>query len=98
MQQTDTQASDAGQAAAPVISARGLKKRYGDVQAVGGVSFDVAPGTIFGMLGPNGAGKTTTVEMLEGLRDPDEGSITILGMDALTHRQAVKERIGVSLQ
>jgi ABC-2 type transport system ATP-binding protein len=99
MQQPSTQTDSVSEPAdEPAVRVQGLKKRYGSVQAVGGVSFDVAPGTIFGMLGPNGAGKTTTVEMLEGLRDPDEGSIRVLGMDALQCRQEVKERIGVSLQ
>ena len=56
-----------------VIDVRGLVKRYGDVHAVDGIDFDVAPGEVFGLLGPNGAGKTTTVEILEGLRTPDGG-------------------------
>ena len=57
----------------PVIRVRGLTKRYGDVQAVAGIDFDVAKGEVFGLLGPNGAGKTTTVEILEGLRTADGG-------------------------
>ena len=60
-------------ATGPVIQVRGLVKRYGDIRAVDGIDFDVAPGEIFGLLGPNGAGKTTTVEILEGLRVPDGG-------------------------
>ena len=56
-----------------VISCRDLRKTYGDVHAVDGVTFEVGRGEIFGLLGPNGAGKTTTVEMLEGLRAPDGG-------------------------
>src|SRR5438874_7990124 len=77
----------------------GLTKTYpGGVQAVRGVSFEVADGEIFGLLGPNGAGKTTTVECIIGLRRPDEGSITLCGIDALAHPSAVKERIGVALQ
>ena len=81
-----------------VIRVRGLTKRYGDVQAVAGIDFDVAPGEVFGLLGPNGAGKTTTVEILEGLRKPDGGEVTVLGRDAVRDADALKPRIGVSLQ
>ena len=83
---------------APVIRVRGLTKRYGDVQAVAGIDFDVAPGEVFGLLGPNGAGKTTTVEILEGLRKPDGGEVTVLGRDAVRDAHSLKPRIGVSLQ
>jgi ABC-2 type transport system ATP-binding protein len=76
----------------------GLTKRYGDVVAVDGISFSVAGREIFGILGPNGAGKTTTLEMIEGLRNPDSGEITVLGMDAISQKRAVKARIGVQLQ
>jgi ABC-2 type transport system ATP-binding protein len=82
----------------PAIRVRRLTKRYGDVQAVAGVDFDVAPGEIFGLLGPNGAGKTTTVEILEGLRAPDDGEVTVLGIDVARGANALKPRIGVSLQ
>ncbi|HZK80506.1 MAG TPA: ABC transporter ATP-binding protein [Humisphaera sp.] len=75
-----------------------LVKRYGDVEAVRGVSFDVADGEVFGLLGPNGAGKTSTVECVIGLRRPDEGIIRLCGIDALTNPDEVKERIGVALQ
>ena len=68
-------------AADPVIRVRGLTKRYGDVEAVAGIDFEVAKGEIFGLLGPNGAGKTTTVEILEGLRQPDGGEVSVLGVD-----------------
>jgi len=85
-------------ASAPAIRVRGLMKRYGDVQAVAGIDFDVAAGEVFGLLGPNGAGKTTTVEILEGLREPDGGDVTVLGVDAARHSTALKPRIGVSLQ
>ncbi len=81
-----------------VIEARDLRKRYGQVQAVDGVSFEVQRGEIFGMLGPNGAGKTTTVEMLEGLRKPDGGQALVLGIDAARDPDRLKERIGVQLQ
>jgi ABC-2 type transport system ATP-binding protein len=84
--------------AGPVIRVRGLTKRYGDVQAVDGIDFEVAKGEIFGLLGPNGAGKTTTVEILEGLREPDEGDVSVLGVDVRRHADAIKARIGVSLQ
>jgi ABC-2 type transport system ATP-binding protein len=85
-------------AADPVIRVRGLTKRYGDVQAVAGIDFDVAKGEIFGLLGPNGAGKTTTVEILEGLREPDGGEVSVLGVDVARDADAIKPRIGVSLQ
>jgi ABC-2 type transport system ATP-binding protein len=82
----------------PVIEVADLRKRYGDVQAVDGISFVVQRGEIFGLLGPNGAGKTTTVEILEGLRKPDAGSVRVLGIDAAHQPVGVKERIGVQLQ
>ena len=84
--------------AAPVIRVRGLTKRYGDVKAVDGIDFDVAKGQIFGLLGPNGAGKTTTVEILEGLREADAGEVSVLGVDVMRDADAIKPRIGVSLQ
>jgi ABC-2 type transport system ATP-binding protein len=84
--------------ARPVISVRGLVKRYGDLVAVDGIDFDVAAGEIFGLLGPNGAGKTTTVEILEGLRSPDGGQATVLGFDVAKAADELKPRIGISLQ
>ena len=75
-----------------------LVKIYGPLRAVDGVSFQVAPGEIFGMLGPNGAGKSTTVEMIEGLRPADSGRIAVLGIDVRKHPRRVKARIGVQLQ
>jgi len=83
---------------APVIVVRDVRKVYGDVRAVDGVSFDVQAGEIFGLLGPNGAGKTTTMEMLEGLTKPDSGDLLVLGLDVTRHATAIKERIGVQLQ
>ena len=65
----------------PAISVDGLAKHYGAARAVDGLTFDVAPGEVFGLLGPNGAGKTTTVETLEGYRTPDAGSVRVLGLD-----------------
>ena len=83
----------------PVIRVRGLTKRYGDVQAVDGIDFDVAKGEIFGLLGPNGAGKTTTVEILEGLRAPDGGEVSRPRRRRGSRMPTrIKPRIGVSLQ
>ena len=80
------------------VVVRDLIKNYGAVQAVRGVSFNVAEGEIFGLLGPNGAGKTSTLECVIGLRKPDGGSIEICGFDALKQPREIKERIGASLQ
>ena len=66
---------------AAIIEVRGLTKRFGEVQAVAGVDFDVREGELFGFLGPNGAGKTTTINMLTGLARPDAGTIRIAGID-----------------
>ncbi|MGZ8513679.1 MAG: ATP-binding cassette domain-containing protein [Candidatus Limnocylindrales bacterium] len=85
-------------ATVPVIQVDGLVKRYGDIKAVDGIDFEVAGGEVFGLLGPNGAGKTTTVEILEGLRSPDGGRATVLGVDVATGADSLKPRIGVSLQ
>jgi len=81
-----------------VVEVEGLVKSYGPLVAVDGVSFSVDEGEVFGVLGPNGAGKTTTVEMIEGLRKPDRGSIRVLGIDALKQPDRIKELIGVQLQ
>jgi ABC-2 type transport system ATP-binding protein len=75
-----------------------LRKRYGAVEAVRGVSFEVPQGAIFGLLGPNGAGKTTTIECVIGLRQPDAGSIHIGGIDALAHPDQIKQKLGAQLQ
>src|SRR5688572_32283577 len=85
-------------AAADVISVSDLRRHYGDVKAVDGVSFEVKKGEVFGLLGPNGAGKTTTIEILEGLNRADSGSIAVLGLDPRHHADQLKERIGVQLQ
>ncbi len=82
----------------PVIAVRGLRKRYGDLEAVCGIDFDVHAGEVFGLLGPNGAGKTTTVEILEGLRPRTAGDVQVLGFDPENESRAIKDRIGVSLQ
>jgi ABC-2 type transport system ATP-binding protein len=80
------------------VIVRDLRKRYGSVEALRGVSFEVNEGEIFGLLGPNGAGKTTTVECIVGLREPDEGSIELLGIDARRKPAEVREKIGAALQ
>jgi ABC-2 type transport system ATP-binding protein len=82
----------------PVIDIQGLVKRYGSLTAVAGLDLAVAQGEIFGILGPNGAGKTTTLEMIEGLRTPDEGSIRVAGYDAIKESETVRRLIGVQLQ
>src|SRR5207237_2373765 len=81
-----------------IVTVRDLRKRYGDIEAVRGISFEVREGEIFGLLGPNGAGKTTTVEILEGLRRADGGSATVAGVDVFRDPSGVKRRIGVQLQ
>lgn len=75
-----------------------LRKYYGPVKAVDGVSFAVLPGEVFGLLGPNGAGKTTTIETIIGLSRRDHGNVAILGFDPLVNPWGVKSRIGVQLQ
>jgi ABC-2 type transport system ATP-binding protein len=80
------------------IVVRELSKSYGSVEALRGISFDVAQGEVFGLLGPNGAGKTTTVEILEGYRDRDGGEASVLGYDPGSGSRELRERIGVVLQ
>jgi ABC-2 type transport system ATP-binding protein len=82
----------------PVIQVSGIRKTYGRAVAVDEVSFDVNEGEIFGLIGPNGAGKTTTMECIEGIRKPDRGSISVLGLDPFRHVYKLQERIGVQLQ
>jgi ABC-2 type transport system ATP-binding protein len=81
-----------------MIRAEGLQKRYGDTQALAGVSFDVPAGTILGLLGPNGAGKTTAVRILTTLAVPDAGSATVAGIDVVKHPNDVRRHIGVAAQ
>ena len=81
-----------------MIQVRDLVKKYGDVTAVAGVSFDVSAGEIFAFLGPNGAGKTTTIQMLTTLITPDGGSMRIDGLDPATHASAVRQRFGIVFQ
>jgi ABC-2 type transport system ATP-binding protein len=85
-------------ASPPAIRVANLRKSYGRQLAVDDISFDVEPGEIFGLVGPNGAGKTTTMECVEGLRVPDRGTITVLGLDPVRDVYALQERIGVQLQ
>ncbi|PWT87533.1 MAG: ABC transporter ATP-binding protein [Proteobacteria bacterium] len=81
-----------------ILQVEDLVKRYGEVQAVGGVSFSVAEGEVFGLLGPNGAGKTTTVEILEGLRNADSGKVLVCGHDPQVSADELKHEIGAALQ
>jgi ABC-2 type transport system ATP-binding protein len=81
-----------------VITVDHLRKTYGHVVAVDGLSFDVQAGEIFGILGPNGAGKTTTVECIQGLRRPDDGTIRVLGLNPTTQASELRRRIGSQLQ
>ena len=80
------------------VEVQHLHKRYGDHVAVDDVSFSVDTGEIFGIIGPNGAGKTTTVESIAGLRIPDSGTVSVLGLDPVADRAEVRERLGVQLQ
>jgi ABC-2 type transport system ATP-binding protein len=80
------------------IAVSDLRKHYGATKAVDGISFEVREGEVFGMLGPNGAGKSTAIEMVEGLRRPDGGTITVLGLAQPREAKAIKDRIGVQLQ
>jgi ABC-2 type transport system ATP-binding protein len=82
----------------PAISVTGLRKAYGQLEAVRGVDFEIEEGEVFGLLGPNGAGKTTTVEILEGYRDRDAGEVLVLGDDPEKPGPDFRQRIGVVLQ
>jgi ABC-2 type transport system ATP-binding protein len=80
----------------PVIQVSGIRKTYGRTVAIDEVSFEVNDGEIFGLIGPNGAGKTTTMECVEGIRKPDRGSISVLGLDPFRQVYRLQDRIGVS--
>jgi ABC-2 type transport system ATP-binding protein len=82
----------------PIVQVEGLRKVYGATVAVDEVSFEVKEGEIFGMVGPNGAGKTTTIECLEGLRKPDAGRLSVLGLDPQRDGQTLRLRTGMQLQ
>ncbi|SNT44903.1 ABC-2 type transport system ATP-binding protein [Streptosporangium subroseum] len=80
------------------VRVRGLTKRYGDVQAVGGIDLDIRAGEVFAILGPNGAGKSTTVEILEGYRTRDTGEVSVLGIDPDKPTREWRSRLGIVLQ
>jgi ABC-2 type transport system ATP-binding protein len=82
----------------PVIQVSGVRKTYSSTVAVDQVSFEVIDGEIFGLIGPNGAGKTTTMECIEGLRRPDRGTISVLGLDPFRQVYELQPRIGIQLQ
>src|SRR5579862_4524754 len=82
----------------PAIEVSGLRKAYGNLEAVRGVDFTIETGEVFGLLGPNGAGKTTTVEILEGYRRRDGGEVTVLGHDPERPGAAFRQQIGDVLQ
>lgn len=81
-----------------VLVVEGLKKHYGKVKAVDGISFEINKGEVYGFLGPNGAGKTTTLEIIEGLRKAQAGKISIFGLDSIKEQQKIKEKFGIALQ
>jgi ABC-2 type transport system ATP-binding protein len=80
------------------VSVRDLRKSYGDVTAVAGIDVEIARGEVFALLGPNGTGKTTTVEILEGFRRRDQGTVSVLGQDPAQGDRAWRARIGIVLQ
>jgi ABC-2 type transport system ATP-binding protein len=82
----------------PIISVQNLRKSYGDLEALRGITFEIKAGEVFGLLGPNGAGKTTTIEILEGLRQANSGAVQVCGMDPAREQKALKQRIGAQLQ
>jgi len=88
----------AEESAASLIRARGLRKAYGDIEAVRGIDLDVAPGEAFGFLGPNGAGKSSTMRMIAAVSPPTGGQLSVLGMDPATHGPAIRARLGVCPQ
>jgi ABC-2 type transport system ATP-binding protein len=81
-----------------LVRVESLVKRYGDVHALRGVTFEIKKGEVFGLLGPNGAGKTTTIEILEGLRQPDAGRVSVCGLDPARESAQLKQKIGAQLQ
>src|SRR6478736_2344542 len=89
---------DTSRTSNPVIQVSRIRKSYGATAAVVDVSFEVREGEVFGLIGPNGAGKTTTMECVEGVRRPDGGDISILGLDPFRDVYEVQQRIGVQLQ
>jgi ABC-2 type transport system ATP-binding protein len=87
-----------GNTAAPPLLVRNLRKRYADVVAVNGLDLEIRAGECFGLLGPNGAGKTTTIEICEGLTEPDDGEVLVLGRRWGEHDRELRELLGISLQ
>jgi ABC-2 type transport system ATP-binding protein len=81
-----------------VVRVNALHKSYGAVKAIRGISFEIGQGEVFGLLGPNGAGKTSTIEILEGLRHPDSGEVTVCGLEPARESRRLKQRIGAQLQ
>jgi len=81
-----------------IVQVSGLRKNYDDVEAIRGISFEIHEGEVFGLLGPNGAGKTSTIEILEGLRQPDAGTVRVCGLEPARESQQLKQRIGAQLQ
>lgn len=90
--------TSASTSSSPPVRLRGVTKRYGSTTAVSALDLEVRPAEVLALLGPNGAGKTTTVEMCEGFVTPDEGTITVLGLDPLADNAHLRARIGVMLQ
>src|SRR5579859_4233178 len=93
-----SKSSDTNGGAQSAIAVRSLTKTFGEIEAVKGVDFEVAPGEVFGFLGPNGAGKTTTINMLCTLAKPTSGSATVAGHDVVTERDDVRRNIGLVFQ
>lgn len=81
-----------------LVQVKDLRKSYGTLLALQGITFEIGAGEVFGLLGPNGAGKTTTIEILEGLRQPDSGAVMVCGMNPAREQLVLKERIGAQLQ
>ena len=95
---TDPADGDDDQRAGSMVWARGLRKSYGDVEAVRGIDLDVRPGESFGFLGPNGAGKSSTMRMVAAVSPPSGGELSILGLDPATHGPEIRARLGVCPQ
>src|SRR5580658_98028 len=95
---TSTESEAVAPTSVPVVSIRGLVKRYGEIEAVRGIDLDVIPGELFGFLGPNGAGKSTTIKILCTLVAPTAGDAKVAGLDVSKQRSAVRRQIGLVFQ